>query len=194
MTREETNRRLVAALNPRRGYALLRFTESEDRSGFRWVKYGIKLTCFDPWFYSDEVRSESWDLDFGKVLPFLRSPFLPLTLSEGIEYVTDLPIDNAGDVEAWPVWKITGPVKSFSISTVPAEHSGSVQSFGIPAVQSGAPVIEAGRTLTIDSRPGGKSAAVQPVALYVSLGFWHRSWGVVAERYPVVRLRGDGFA
>lgn len=31
------------------------------------------------------------------------------------------------------------------------------------------------------------------VALFTGCGFWHRSWGVIAERYPVVRLRGDGF-
>ncbi len=32
------------------------------------------------------------------------------------------------------------------------------------------------------------------VALFTRTGFWHRSWGVVAERYPVVRLRRVGFA
>ncbi|MFE5556754.1 hypothetical protein ACFQ83_03995, partial [Streptomyces sp. NPDC056540] len=29
------------------------------------------------------------------------------------------------------------------------------------------------------------------LALFMRTGFWHRSWGVVAERYLVVRLRGD---
>ncbi|WP_328793107.1 MULTISPECIES: hypothetical protein [unclassified Streptomyces] len=29
------------------------------------------------------------------------------------------------------------------------------------------------------------------LALFMRTGFWHRSWGVVAERYPAVRLRGD---
>ncbi|WP_405020325.1 phage tail family protein [Kitasatospora sp. NBC_00070] len=120
------------------------------------MKYGIKLVAYDPWFNPDEVRSHSWG--FGRGFPFLRSPFLPLSLSEGIESVTDLPVDNGGDVEAWPVWKIAGPVKSFSIGTVPTSEGGAIQSFGIAALPSEAPVIEAGRTLTIDTRPGHKSA------------------------------------
>ncbi|MBK3579736.1 hypothetical protein JHN63_39290 [Streptomyces sp. MBT65] len=47
---------------------------------------------------------------------------------------------------------------------------------------------------------GGKNADVPGAALGdvgqrfdAETRFWHRSWGVVAERYLDVRLRGDGF-
>lgn len=34
-------------------------------------------------------------------------------------------------------------------------------------------------------------SSVPAVVLYARTGFWHRSWGVVAERYLHVRLRGN---
>ncbi|MCX5342935.1 hypothetical protein [Streptomyces atratus] len=40
-------------------------------------------------------------------------------------------------------------------------------------------------------RLAGNEAAEAVVAMSTSFGFWHRSWGAVAERYLDVRLRGD---
>ncbi|MFJ5882676.1 phage tail domain-containing protein [Kitasatospora cineracea] len=165
----DQKRELARALNPKNGYCVLKFVESDgqarylrayykggmegneaaDQSGFRWIKYVLLMTAFDPWFYSDEMQVAKWS--FGKGVPFLASTFFPLTLSEGFESAVTLPIYNPGDVEAWPVWEITGPVKSFRIT------SPSGQSFGIPAPASGLEVIAAGRTLTVDTRPGVKS-------------------------------------
>ncbi|MFD8594549.1 phage tail domain-containing protein [Kitasatospora sp. NPDC059646] len=165
----EQKRELARALNPKNGYCVLKFTESDgqarylnayykggmegnessDQSGFRWIKYALLLTAYDPWFYSDEMRVAKWS--FGQGVPFLGRPFLPLRLSEGYKSAVTLPVYNPGDVEAWPVWEISGPVKSFRIT------SQTGQKFGIPSATSGGDVIALGRTLRIDTRPGVKT-------------------------------------
>ncbi|AEW94053.1 MULTISPECIES: phage tail domain-containing protein [Streptomycetaceae] len=168
LTLRQFKRDLANALNPKSGYCVLTFIESDgiprrlrcyykggmegseaaDSAGFRWVSYGIQLTAMDPWFYGDTQVVASWS--FGKPQPFLGK-FLPLRLGKGTLATNTLQVSNPGDIEAWPVWRISGPVKSL-ILTGP---DGS--SWGIPAQASGADVIPIGRTLTVDCRPGYKT-------------------------------------
>ncbi|WP_340376606.1 phage tail domain-containing protein [Streptomyces sp. SS7] len=162
-------RRLANALNPKSGYCVLTFIESSgiarriqcyyaggmegnesaDSSGFRWISYGIQLVCTDPWFYGDTEIGANWS--FGSAQPFLGSHFFPLTLGKGTPSNGTLTITNTGDIEAWPVWTITGPIKSFEFTGPDGT------SWGIPAQAGGADVLQAGRTLTVDCRPGYKT-------------------------------------
>ncbi|MFI1796354.1 phage tail domain-containing protein [Streptomyces sp. NPDC020379] len=161
-------RKLVSALNPKNGYCVLTFIEAdsrprylycrykggfegdegEDRAGFRWARYGLQFTAHDPWFYSDRVQVAEWK--FGAGQPFLSAggSFLPLHLERGLVSTTDLSVTNPGDVDAWPIWELRGPVRGFRFA-----RAGS--SFEILA--SGSDVVPAGRTLTVDTRPGYKS-------------------------------------
>jgi hypothetical protein len=162
-------RKLADALNPKNGPCILKFQESHgsprtltcyytagmegdessDASGFTWTSYGIQLTAFDPWFYGQTAVGQSWE--FGTEVPFLASPFLPLTLSSGTPVSGAATVTNNGDIEAWPIWTVAGPVRSIAMTG----PDGS--SWAIPANTSGTDVVPAGRTLTVDTRPGFKT-------------------------------------
>ncbi|MFJ7901889.1 phage tail family protein [Streptomyces sp. NPDC096198] len=165
-------RQLSRTLNPKNGSCLLRFTEGDgtsrhitayykggmegnegsDSAGFTWCRYGIQLVAFDPWFYGDRDVLAEWKTGVGKV--FLKGagrPFLPLEVSKGTISSQGVPVFNPGDVEAWPVWEIEGPVRSFTISN----EAG--QGFGISPDNPSADLLSSGQTLTIDTRPGYKT-------------------------------------
>lgn len=168
-TLREFKRKLANALNPKKGYCVLTFieqdgvprrlycyyaggmegNESSNAAGFRWITYGLQLTAMDPWFYGDSEQAAKWS--FGTAVPFLGNPFLPIKLSPGTSATGTLTIDNPGDIEAWPVWTITGPLKSFEFTGPDGSR------FGIPAQTGGADAIQLGRTVTIDTRPGYKT-------------------------------------
>jgi hypothetical protein len=167
-------RKLANALNPKNGYCVLTFIEQDgvsrrlqcyymsgmegsetvDAAGFTWISYGIQLTAVDPWFYGDVKLDAHWS--FGQSYPLLANPFLPLKLSSGTPASGSLIVENPGDIEAWPVWTITGPLKSFEF-TGPAVPGEDPSSWGIPAQPGGADCLPAGRTLTVDCRPGWKT-------------------------------------
>ncbi|MGW5773111.1 phage tail domain-containing protein [Streptomyces longwoodensis] len=168
-TLREFKRKLATALNPKRGYCVLTFMEQDgiarrlqcyyaggmegaetiDASGFKWITYGIQLTATDPWFYSDTEVAASWS--FGTAQPFLGNPFFPIRLGKGTLATSTIEVTNPGDIEAWPVWTITGPLKSFNFTGPDGT------SWGIPAAAGGADVLLNGRTLTVDCRPGFKT-------------------------------------
>lgn len=168
-TLRQFKRKLANALNPKAGYCVLTFieqdgvprrlqcyyaggmegNESSDAAGFKWVTYGIQLTAMDPWFYGDTEAVTKWA--FGTSQPFLASPFFPLKLGAGEQVTNTIKVTNPGDIEAWPVWTITGPLKSFEF----IGPDGS--KFGIPAQAGGANALQPGRTLTVDTRPGYKT-------------------------------------
>ncbi|WP_245876548.1 phage tail domain-containing protein [Streptomyces uncialis] len=170
-TLRQLKRRLVSALNPENGYCVLKVMEAstparylycyyrgglegdegQDRSGFRWIRYGIQLSAFDPFFYSDDLQVAQWT--FGGGTPFLRQDggLFPLSLSQGGIPRSSIPIVNPGDVKAWPVWEIRGPVKAFKFTA----QDGA--SFGIKARPDSSDIVPDGRVLTVDTRPGHKT-------------------------------------
>jgi hypothetical protein len=167
-TLRDLKRRLARALDPSAGYCVLTFIEGDaqprylrcyykggmdgseatDSAGFTWIRYGLQLTAYDPYFYSDAIQLGSWS--FGATVPLLDRgrPLYPFRLSRAV-LTTDVPIENPGDLPAWPIWQITGPVRSFKLV------SPSGQSFGITPVEGNA--VAASRVLTIDTRPGYKT-------------------------------------
>jgi hypothetical protein len=180
-TLRDFKRKLANALNPKLGYCVLTFVESNgiprriqcyyaggmegnesvDTSGFRWVSYGIQLSATDPWFYGDTQVAASWS--FGASQPFLGNPFLPIKLGTGTQSNGTLTVSNPGDIEVWPIWTITGPVKSFNFTGPDGT------SWGIPAQPGGVDAIRNGRTLTVDCRPGYKTLMDDQGTNYFSL-------------------------
>jgi hypothetical protein len=163
--------RLISALNPKKGFCVLKFvegdaiprylrcyyktgmegSESQDQAGFTWKKFGIQLVAYDPYFFSDDVQVAQWS--FGEGRPFLSTTeaFYPLRLNAGLISGSTVSVDNPGDVEAWPRWELTGPIKGFRFT------SPSGQSFGVTAPGDSSDVVAGGRTLIVDTRPGFKS-------------------------------------
>lgn len=168
---KELKRKLISALNPTRGYCVLKFVEADsqvrklycyykagmegneaaDNAGFRWIKYGIQLTAFDPYFYADDLLVAEWDLSKGKGLLRKDAGLFPIRLSRGVLAEQAIPVINPGEVEAWPVWEIRGPVRSFNFT------SPEGASFGISVPAGETDVVPAGRVLTVDTRPGRKT-------------------------------------
>ncbi|MFJ7907499.1 phage tail domain-containing protein [Kitasatospora sp. NPDC096204] len=170
-TLKDLKRRLIRAINPDNGFCVLKFAEGDsltrtlhayykgglegdegaDNAGFRWSKFGLQFTAFDPWFYGDDLQVAEWS--FGDGTPFLKKgeALFPLSLSKGILSSKNIPIVNPGDVDAWPIWELKGPIRGFKMT------SGD-RSFGIAAGPAGGPAaVPAGRTLIVDTRPGMKS-------------------------------------
>ncbi|MGW0087852.1 phage tail domain-containing protein [Streptomyces sp. NPDC003328] len=163
-------RKLFQSLNPKRGYCVIRFTEGSgatrylkafykggmegaegtDTTGFSWAKYGLTFTAMDPWFYPD--RSEEIRWDFGTGAKFLGSPFFPMHIIPGVlgGDGQDLVISNPGDIEAWPIWRLYGPIKSFSLTSPYGETIKASPN------DDGTDLVPTGRVLTIDTRPGFK--------------------------------------
>ncbi|MFF4557163.1 phage tail family protein [Streptomyces sp. NPDC001422] len=172
-------RKLVSTLNPKNGYCVLKFVESDgsmrsinafyaggmegnealDSSGFHWISYGIQLTAPDPWFYSDIDNAAQWAMG-GTSQLVGGTKFLPMSLSEGFPATKAAVIENEGDVEAWPIWKVKGPLKSISFTN----EAG--RTFGFTAPADGSDLVAAGRVLTIDTRPGYKTMADDQGANY----------------------------
>ncbi|MEV6419064.1 phage tail domain-containing protein [Streptomyces sp. NPDC051662] len=165
-------RKLFQALNPRNGYCAIRFTEwsgetrqlaayykggmegaEGDTAGFTWAKYALNFTAMDPYFYPLSPRSIKWSFGTGDPLLSDSKNLFPMEISEGVLGGDGEPliIENPGDVEAWPVWDLRGPIRSFQLTS----SSGATIKASPPGDSSD--LIPAGRTLTIDTRPGRKT-------------------------------------
>ncbi|MFE6226899.1 phage tail family protein [Streptomyces sp. NPDC057854] len=166
-------RKLFQALNPKRGYCLLKFTEGSgrtrqlsayykggmegsegtDAAGFTWAKYGLTFSALDPWFYADQSETVRWDFGAGQPLLSTTAAFFPVKISDGVMGGPgeSLVITNPGDIEAWPIWKLSGPIKSFNLTS----PYGETIKASPPA--DGSDLVPFGRTLTIDTRPGKKT-------------------------------------
>jgi phage-related protein len=77
--------------------------EGED-GGVSWRKITLTFRAFDPYFYGSET-TEVFQLDQNPPMWF---PFFPLNLG-GDAVVSQIQIDNTGDVKTFPVWTIHGP-------------------------------------------------------------------------------------
>ncbi|MFI5877530.1 phage tail domain-containing protein [Streptomyces sp. NPDC051445] len=168
----QIKRKLFQSLNPKRGYCLIKFTEgnnqtrvlkayykggmegseSTDTAGFTWAKYGLTFTAMDPWFYPDRMNSSRWDFGQGDAFLSATAAFFPLRISPGVMGAgSNLIIDNPGDVEAWPIWELHGPIKSFTLTS----PYGETVKASPPT--DGSDLVPSDRILTIDTRPGHKT-------------------------------------
>lgn len=162
-------RALVRAMNPMRGLGTLRFIaadgvtrelacrvvdglrgdESDNARGPGWFVAGLIFRAADPFWYdaSDLTLSvsPSTPTDFMEV----GTAFLPLHLSHSAAAGT-FSIDNDGDVEAWPVWTITGPGDTIVLTN-------NTTGEAITLSNNGGLSLSGGQTLTIDTRPGAKT-------------------------------------
>lgn len=115
----------------------------------RWVTAGITFRCPEPFWEDATPIIETWSptTETKKFFP-IPNPTTGsfITLSQG-NLITEVTVNNSGDMEAWPVWRITGP----GSGQVKLEHveSGQIIEFS----RSLGP----GETITIDTRPGVKT-------------------------------------
>jgi phage-related protein len=155
-------RRLVAVMDPIRGEGKIRVTgpggdqrelncryraglELAERLGMTSAplmqRAPLVFWAADPYWYpvSDEVAE--YTIGAATTSWF---PFPPLRLGTS-ELFTDATVVNVGDVEAWPVWQITGPGSAIVLRNA---TTGALLELSTTLV---------GETVTIDTRPGAKS-------------------------------------
>ncbi|MFF9481390.1 phage tail domain-containing protein [Streptomyces sp. NPDC014733] len=170
-TLRDLKHRLISAVSPQNGPCILKFVEADgqprylscyykgglegneggDNSGFRWIKYGLQLDALDPYFYSRNIQVAEWSFSEGQAFLAHGKALYPLRISKGSLSNSKIPVVNPGDVRAWPVWEIKGPVKAFRFTSPAGE------SFGISARPDGSDAVADGRVLTVDTRPGFKT-------------------------------------
>ncbi|MEU5957557.1 phage tail domain-containing protein [Streptomyces sp. NPDC047525] len=169
-TVNELKRKFYRALNPKRGYCVFKFTEGNgvtrqisayykegmqgaegEAAGFTWAKYGLQFTAMDPWFYPPRPESTRWDFGEGDPLLSTTASFFPLHITSGVMGGPGVTISNPGDDDAYPVWELHGPIKSFALTS----PDGETVKASAPA--DGTDLVPAGRVLTIDTRPRRKT-------------------------------------
>lgn len=125
-------RTLIRSLNPKRGEGTLTVTQSDgtartigarytaglegdeslDASGARWCIGVLTFACPSPFWLGASVTTEWRTAVSGTFLPLL-----PLAVGNS-QVLGSVTVDNDGDDDAFPVWTITGPATSVSLTNV----------------------------------------------------------------------------
>jgi Siphovirus-type tail component, C-terminal domain len=161
----QARRALKWSMNPQRGMGVLRNTaadgvqrdlncklvdglrgdESDQTRGPGWFTAGLSFYAADPYWYDTADTIQNFVMT-GTPPLFLASPFLPIKLgASGIG--TSFTVSNSGDVEAWPIWQITGPGSAITLTNT---TTGDSLVLTITLASSA-------QILTIDTRPGKKT-------------------------------------
>lgn len=122
-------------------------TFSHDPVLAGWSNYGITLTADQPFWRADPVRRQ-WSAG-------ASVPFYPAGSGSGfvISPSTTLDasvIENPGDVDAYPVWEVSGPATTAQVGV-------AGRNITIPFA------IAAGKVLVIDTAPSAQSATLYDV-------------------------------
>lgn len=85
--------------------------ESVDENGPNWTKAALLFLCHDPYFYNITPTTADYTST-----PSSRTffPIFPLRLVSSSIFGR-YTINNPGDVEAWPIWTITGPGSNITL-------------------------------------------------------------------------------
>lgn len=110
-----------------------------------YVPLDIELLAHDPTFYADEESTTELPLGWLTGGGFAAPVVAPLYVQDGT-VAADRPgwVTNAGDADAWPILRITGPCANVTIT-----HVASGRSLALPTL-----TLAAGRWVQIDTRPG----------------------------------------
>ena len=156
-------RSMAAKMNPLRGDGTLRSYLSDGtsrdlicrytdglagqrvigQSGANYRLAVLTFRAFDPFWYDTMPQSLSYGTGAQPV--FLGNPFLGLALASDNVIGTST-ITNGGDVEAWPVWTVNGPVTGIKLTNT---TTGEV--IDLPVT------LAAGQSVVIDTRPFKKT-------------------------------------
>jgi phage-related protein len=104
----------------------------------------VMFRAFDPFWY--DTATVVGTFETGTAAPFF--PILPIRLASS-EVFADAVVDNTGDIEAWPIWTITGPASSLIL-----EHVDSGKQLALDYT------LAAGDVVTVDTSPGVKTVTL----------------------------------
>jgi hypothetical protein len=112
-------------------------------SAFYAQRISATFLAHDPYWYAvgDTAIVYTGDVETATFFPFF-----PLRLSAGSVFVDDNDVSNPGDMDAWPVWTISGPGSNVVITNLTSDLQISLNT-----------TISGGQSVTIDTRPGAKT-------------------------------------
>lgn len=119
--------------------------ETVEGNGLLSQLFVVAIECLDPYWQATADTVATFTT--GAEATFF--PFFPLRLSSS-EIFNDAVVANAGDVEAWPVWVITGPGSNPVLRNLTTTKL-------LDLSANGGVTLAAGETATIDTRPGVKT-------------------------------------
>lgn len=176
-------RSLAKRMNPQRGDGRLRYIAVNGttrdltcryngglegarvvgQAGPTYRKGALVFRAVDPFWY--DTTPTTVTLTAGSGGTFLGSPFLPIKLGSDV-VLGQQSVVNDGDVEAWPVWTVAGPVSSVMFQNL---TTGLTIDLPVPLL--------AGESLVIDTRPFRKTVRQNNGAnLYGSLTATSALW------------------
>lgn len=115
-----------------------------------WASYGIALVADDPFWYTPDPITRIWEQADGEQFygggpvtnPAPKAA--PFSISKG-STLANAVLENPGDIDAWPVWKVTGPASAITLGV-----GGRNVTY--------AAALGAGETLVIDTDPMDQQA------------------------------------
>lgn len=117
--------------------------------GFGWLEEypdwsipSIAFRACDPYWYD----ASDTEIDFRSGTPATFFPIFPLRLSAS-EVFADATVNNAGDIDVWPVWEIHGPAASPIV----------LRNLTSDTILTLDLALTAGETVTVDTRRGAKT-------------------------------------
>lgn len=128
----QRRRTLIRSLNPKRGLGTLTVAqadgttrtigacysaglegdESLDSAGARWCIVALTFACPSPFWLGAEVTTE-----WRAAVAANFFPILPLAVGNS-QVLGAVTVDNDGDDDAFPVWTVTGPATTISLTNV----------------------------------------------------------------------------
>lgn len=176
-----TLRSIARSLNPLRGDGKLVATTDLgvrelpcrylDGMGFgeEYPTHGmasLMFKAFDPFWQDAEDTTASYEYAAGDAGSWFPMSF-PMTLLESQVFASPI-IDNTGDVEAWPVWTVRGPMSDLVLANDTTGESLTL-----------AHTVAANHTVIIDTRQSVKSAELNgTVNLYPYLDRSSSLWAL----------------
>lgn len=125
---------------------------------FGFQQYNVYLTAYDPYWFGESI-SRAWAQSPGRDFyggPDGKAPLFYISSGSQLSSAT---MTNPGDVDAWPIWEVTGPATSVTV--------------GVGGRTVTAPfTIGEGSTLVIDTDPAKRSALLDGENVYGSLSSW----------------------
>lgn len=126
--------------------ARMRKLDPEDKDIIHgYVPLDIEFLAHDPQFYADTETTTELPLGWLTGGGFAAPVAAPIFVQDGtVAAVRPGWVTNAGDADAWPIIRITGPCTNVTIT-----HVASGRSLTLPTL-----TLAAGRWVEIDTRPG----------------------------------------
>lgn len=117
---------------------------SGSAGGPAWRRLVLVFRAVDPYWYGRQAIITT----FGNGTPLATFfPFFPLRLvSSPVLGDLGATISNAGEVETWPVWELTGPGTDFTLLNLTTGDELKLET-----------TLNSGQVVTIDTRPGAKT-------------------------------------